>query len=83
MIVSRVLYHSFRLRAPFCGMATWGQFHQHFMRILLPISFLQKITKPKCNIEKLGKALSYKKRARKMLMKSTHGQTKIRSCGWR
>jgi len=39
--------------------------------LLLPISLRQKIMKPKCNREKLRKALLYGKCARKMLMKST------------
>ncbi len=39
-----------------------------------PIFFCQKITKPKCNREKLRNYLLYKKRAHKMLMKSTPGK---------
>jgi len=38
-----------------------------------PIFLCQKISKPKCNLRKLPKALSYKTFARKMLMKLTKG----------
>jgi len=48
-----------------------GQFHQQFTCAFLPISLGQKITKPKCNREKLGKALLFEKCVRKMLMKLT------------
>jgi len=51
-----------------------GQFHQHFTCAFLPILLGQKIMKPKCNKEKLSKALLYEKRARKMLMKLTPGR---------
>ncbi len=39
--------------------------------IFLPISFHQKITKPKCSREKLQEALLYEKCVSKMLMKLT------------
>jgi len=41
--------------------------------LILPKSFSQKITKPKCNREKLCKALLYKKHEGKMLMKLAPG----------
>jgi len=40
-----------------------------------PISFCQKIMKPKCNREKMREAPLYKLLEHKMLMKSTHGVT--------
>jgi len=43
------------------------------MCAFLPISFCQKITKPKWTREKLREALSYEKHACKMLMKLTPG----------
>ena len=50
-----------------------GQFHQHFTRTFLPISLTQKITKTKCNREKLRGALSHEKSTPKMLIKSSPG----------
>ncbi len=49
----------------------WVNFINILNSLFLPTSFCQKITKPKCNREKLRKALSYEKCTHKMLMKST------------
>ncbi len=50
-----------------------GQFHHHFIRAFLPVSFCQKLHSQNVTREKQRKALLYKKFGRKMLMKLTPG----------
>jgi len=49
------------------------QFHQHFMRIFLPIFWHQKFSNPKHNFVIFGSKISYQKCTHKLLMKLTPG----------